>query len=136
MPKKKKTAKIMTKSKEKNVRIDKYLWAVRIYKTRSIASDACKKGKVLINGIPVKPSRTINKSDEFQVKQNPVLRTYRIIGILSKRTGAKHVSDYLEEITPEEELLKLDMHEKYNSVQRDKGKPTKKERRDLKYFFE
>lgn len=116
-----------------NIRIDKYLWAVRLYKTRSIATDACKSGKILIHGYPVKPSRIINVNDVFMLKSNPVVYTYRVKELLANRVGPKLVENYLENLTPAEELLKLDMNINPPILRREKGagRPTKKERRDI-----
>jgi ribosome-associated heat shock protein Hsp15 len=118
---------------QKEVRIDKYLWAVRLYKTRSQAADACKNGRILIQDQPVKSSRTINKDDIFMVKKPPVVYIYKVKEVLSNRVGAKLVADYLEDLTSEEELQKLDMNQQGVFVKRDRGagRPTKKERRDI-----
>ncbi|MEA3317965.1 MAG: S4 domain-containing protein [Bacteroidota bacterium] len=116
---------------EKTLRIDKYLWAVRIFKTRSLAADACKKGKVLINENAVKPARTICVGDEIVVKKNPVFYRYKVKGILGKRQSAKIVSDFVEDITPEKEYNKLKVQKLTGFEVRDRGagRPTKKERR-------
>ena len=79
----------------KTVRIDKYLWAVRIYKTRSLAAEACKKGKVNVDEMPVKPSRTIASGDVIEVKKMPVLYSYRVIDPIEKRVGAKIVDQFV-----------------------------------------
>jgi len=117
----------------KALRIDKYLWAVRLFKTRSQAAEACKKGRVLINGIPVKPSREINVDDVFEIRRSPVMYKYRVKELLSNRVGAKLVANYLENITPEEELFKLEIERNMPYFKRDKGsgRPTKKDRRDI-----
>ena len=117
----------------KGIRIDKYLWAVRIYKTRNLAAEACKKGRVSINGISVKSSRLINKDDVFMVKKNPVIFIYKVKELLDNRVGAKLVDNYLENMTSEEELQKLDVNSKVVFIKRDKGagRPTKKERREI-----
>jgi len=124
---------MMLKKTVPDQRIDKYLWLVRIYKTRSIATEACKKGRVMINDFPVKPARLINTGEIIQVKKNPVLYTYRVKDIPPSRVSAKLVDDYIEDNTPEEEKLKLDMKNKTHTVYRFKGsgRPTKKDRRDL-----
>jgi ribosome-associated heat shock protein Hsp15 len=116
----------------KTVRIDKYLWAVRVFKTRSLASEACRKGKVTIGEIPVKPSRTVTVGDVVQVKKMPVIYSCRVVDPIEKRVGAKIVHNYMEDITPPEELSKLDMQDDFY-VKRDRGagRPTKKERRLL-----
>lgn len=112
------------------VRIDKWLWSVRIFKTRSQATEACKKGKILIDDQAVKASRTLKINDIVQVKKPPVLYSYRVLGLLSKRLSAKAVTEYSENITPDEELDKLKVRETF-FIARDKGsgRPTKKERR-------
>lgn len=116
-----------------HVRIDKYLWAVRLFKTRSIAADACKSGKILINDYPVKSSRLVAINDIFKLKKNPVVYTYRVKEILSNRVGPKLVENYLEDLTPPEELMKLEIDQQMPFVRRDRGtgRPTKKERREI-----
>jgi len=119
------------------VRIDKYLWAVRLFKTRTIASEACKAGRITISDYHVKPSREVKVGELFSMKDNPIVRSYRIVAILENRVAAKLVSQFLEEITPASELKKLeDM--KQNTVSRDRGtgRPTKKERRDIDEYFD
>jgi ribosome-associated heat shock protein Hsp15 len=124
--------------KEIEVRIDKFLWAVRLFKTRSIATDACKNGKILIASYNVKPSRIVNIGDIFEIKQNPIVRKYRVKQLLHNRIGAKLVADYIEEITSIEELKKLEQFKEFNYSQRDRGtgRPTKKERRDIDSYFD
>ena len=118
------------------VRIDKWLWAVRIFKTRSIAIEEINKNRVLINGYPVKPSRLITIGEELEVKP-PIIRSYKVLGLIDKRVGAKLAPQYVEDITPVEELNKLELARYNRSGVRDKGsgRPTKKERRDLDVFF-
>ena len=113
-------------------RIDKYLWSVRVYKTRSLATEACKKGKVMIGDMPVKPSRSIEEGEVVQVKKPPVVHSYRVLAPLQKRVGAKLVPDYMEDVTPQKELDKLKLQDDF-FVKRDRGagRPTKKERRLL-----
>ncbi|MDA3866112.1 MAG: RNA-binding S4 domain-containing protein [Salinivirgaceae bacterium] len=115
------------------VRVDKWLWAVRIFKTRSLAADACKKSKVLVDGEAVKPSKTISVGAIVDVKKPPVIYTYKVLELVEKRMGAKLVSDYLQDLTPETELDKLQMmrHSIDGFRKRGTGRPTKKERRDL-----
>lgn len=114
-------------------RIDKFLWSVRIYKTRSMATEACRKGRVSIDDIPVKPSRQIKTGEIIQVKKPPVIYSYRLKEIPPSRVSAGLVDKYLEDNTPEEEKIKLDIRSKTASGYRYKGsgRPTKKERRDL-----
>jgi len=115
----------------KNIRIDKFLWSVRIYKTRSIASDECRKGRIIINDIQVKPSRSVLKNEIITVKKPPVIYSYRVIEPIENRVAAKLVEQFIEDITPEEEKAKLDIKQAIGIVYRDKGtgRPTKKERR-------
>ena len=120
------------KSVGKSVRIDKYLWAVRVYKTRSLASEACRKGRVMIDEIPAKPSRMVKAGEVVEVKKMPIVYSYRIIDPIEKRVGAKIVDKYVKNITPEEELHKLDLQDDfYTKRDRGAGRPTKKERRLL-----
>ncbi len=117
---------------EKSVRIDKYLWAVRVYKTRSLASEACRKGRVTIDEMPAKPSRMVKAGEEIQVKKLPIVYSYRILDPIEKRVGAKIAANYVKNITPEEELHKLELQDDfYTKRDRGAGRPTKKERRLL-----
>ncbi len=118
---------------EKNVRIDKWLWAVRIFKTRNLAAEACKKKKVSLNGKPVKSSKLIKVMDTITVTRLPVTYTYRVIDLIQKRISAKLVADYVENQTPETEMDKLIRPRQVISGNREKGtgRPTKKERRTL-----
>lgn len=123
----------MKKKTENNVRIDKWLWAVRIYKTRSKATTACKKGRVTIENIPAKPSRNISLNEIIDVKKPPVNYKYRIKGLLNKRQSAKLAAKYFEDLTPQDELDKLKVKE-FTTVgyrRKGEGRPTKKERRIL-----
>jgi ribosome-associated heat shock protein Hsp15 len=115
------------------IRIDKFLWSVRIYKTRSIASDECRKGRILINDVQVKPSRNVIKGEVIIVKKPPVNYSYRIIEPIENRVGAKLVADFIEDLTPDCEKAKLDVKQAGGVIYRDKGtgRPTKKERRDI-----
>ena len=114
------------------VRIDKYLWAVRLYKTRSLAAEACKKGKVSVDDMPAKPSRTISSGDVIEVKKMPVVYSYQVLDPIEKRVGAKIVDQFVKDITSQEELQKLEMQDDFY-IKRDRGagRPTKKERRLL-----
>jgi ribosome-associated heat shock protein Hsp15 len=115
------------------IRIDKFLWAVRIFKTRSIASEACRKGRVVIDEIPVKPSRIIKENEKVTVKKLPVIYSYRIIKGIESRVAAKMVHLYIEDITPEAEKAKLVNREIGGFGYRYKGtgRPTKRERRNI-----
>ena len=119
------------------VRVDKYLWAMRIYKTRSIATDACICGRVKMNGVEVKPSRMFHVGDIFTVRKGPITYTYRILQLWGNRLGAKMVPEYLQDITPKEqlELLELARYAAQSGRDRGTGRPTKKDRRDIEQFF-
>lgn len=119
----------MTDSKP--VRIDKYLWAVRIFKTRSIAADACRMGRILINNNQVKPSRSVVRDEIVTVRKPPVIYTFRVKVVIDNRTSAKTVNDYIEDLTAENEKIKLQIHRSGVTGYRKKGtgRPTKKERR-------
>ena len=118
---------------EESVRIDKFLWAVRLFKTRSLAAEACKKGRVMIDDQPVKSSRQIRRGDEISIKVPPAVKTYKVLDLSEKRMGAKLVPDYLEETTPQGEIDLLEKARMVRKMDRPKGtgRPTKKERRDL-----
>jgi ribosome-associated heat shock protein Hsp15 len=115
------------------IRIDKFLWAVRIFKTRSLASEACRKGRIIINNIQVKPSRVIEPNEIITVKKLPVLYTYEIIHPIENRVSAKLVGSYLKDLTPEDEKSKLILSRTSGFGLRPKGfgRPTKKERRTI-----
>jgi ribosome-associated heat shock protein Hsp15 len=117
----------------KTIRIDKFLWSVRLYKTRSIASEECRKGRIIINDIQVKPSRTVLKNEIIIVKKPPVIFSYRVIEPIENRVSAKLVEKFIENLTSKEELAKLDIRQASGIVYRDKGtgRPTKKERRQI-----
>lgn len=116
------------------VRIDKYLWSVRLFKTRSQATDACRAGKVKIDGDAVKASREIKAGQEITIHLGPITKTIKVIDVLQKRVGAKLVPEYMQDLTPEEEYQKLEMIKQSPFVKR-KGRPTKKERRDMDEWF-
>ena len=119
-------------------RIDKWLWAARIFKTRSLAADACKSGRITLNGAQVKPSRTVKEGDEVGVKKSPVTYTFRVKQAIEKRVGAKLLPDILEDITTPEQYEILEMQRISGFVGRAKGtgRPTKKDRRALDEFAE
>ena len=112
-------------------RIDKWLWSVRIYKTRAMATEACAGGKVKVDRSTVKASRKIQLNEIVQVRKGVVKYLYKIRRISEKRIGAKLVSDYLDDITSDEELVKLKSAQKHSIQIREKGqgRPTKRERR-------
>ena len=115
------------------VRIDKYLWAVRIFKTRSDAAEAVRNNRVLVNGSAVKPSREVKVGDRISVKRMPAVFEYKVLELVSSRQPAKNVPTYCLNITPQSELDKLTAPRETVFVFRDRGtgRPTKKERRDL-----
>ena len=115
------------------VRIDKYLWAVRIFKTRSDAAEAVRQNRVTVNGSPVKPSREVRTGDRIGVRRERVNYSYEVVDIVSSRQPAKNVPLYCLDITPREELEKLNVPRETIFVVRDRGtgRPTKKERREL-----
>jgi len=116
---------------QKNIRIDKWLWAVRIFKTRSMAANACKNSKEFIKESSVKPSHIVKIGDVIEVKHLPITRTFKVIGLLEKRVSAKIAKDFVEEITPAEEFEKLKAIRNNPLAFREKGtgRPTKRERR-------
>ena len=120
------------------VRVDKYLWAMRIYKTRSIATDACKNGRISMNGIQLKPSRTFHIGDTFTVRKGPITYTYRVLQLTENRLGAKMVPEYIQDCTTPEQLELLELAKLAGQSGRDRGtgRPTKKDRRDIEVFFE
>ena len=113
------------------LRIDKWLWAVRIFKTRTMAGDACRAGKVKIDGNAVKPSRILKLGDEMTVSIGPLLRTIKVKALIQNRVSAKLVPDSLEDLTPQEEYERIKFMHELNAERRDRGtgRPTKKERR-------
>ena len=113
------------------VRIDKWLWAVRLYKTRSQAAEACKSGKVRIEGQHVKASRAVNEGDVIEVHSGGMVKKVKVIKVVKNRVGARLVPDLMEDLTPPEELERIEMTRKVNFEKRDHGigRPTKKERR-------
>ena len=119
-------------------RLDKYVWSVRLTKTRSIASDEIAKGKIKLNQTNVKPSREVKIGDVVSISKNSAIFSYEVLGIIDKRVGAKLVETYLRDITPIEEIEKFKMYRLAQSVYREKGtgKPSKKDRRDLNDFLD
>ena len=115
------------------VRLDKYLWAVRVFKTRSDAADAIRNNRVLVNDAYAKPSREVKEGDVISVKKMPVTYRYKVLELVSSRQGAKNVPQYCLNITPQEELDKLTVPRETIFVFRERGtgRPTKKERREI-----
>lgn len=122
----------------KEVRVDKWLWAMRVFKTRSISTDACKKGRVSIGGTAVKPSRTVKPGDIVDVRKPPVTYSFRVLQTTENRLGAKLVPEYLENITPQSQYDLLEMTRISGFVNRQKGlgRPTKRDSRELERFKE
>lgn len=120
---------------ENDLRVDKFLWSVRIFKTRAKSVDACKKGRVIVEGIDAKPSKTIKKGDIITVKKPPVNYTYKAHDFPKSRVSAKLVDNFIEDLTPEEEKEKLKMTDSFFiKRERGAGRPTKKERREIDKF--
>ena len=120
------------------VRLDKWLWAVRLYKSRSLATDACHGGKVRVNGQPAKPARAVRPGDVIIASTGDLTRTVKIIGLLKSRVGPKRVPEYLEDLTPAEEYAKPRERSvaPVGSRPKGSGRPTKRDRRILDSFFE
>lgn len=120
------------------VRIDKWLWAMRIYKTRTVATDACKKGRITVNSDtnPVKPARVIHVGDTVHVRKPPVTYSFRVKQLTESRLGARLVPEYLENVTPLDQYDLLDVVKISGFVDRRKGlgRPTKREGRELARF--
>ena len=119
------------------VRIDKWLWATRLFKTRSIAADACKKGRVFVRDTAVKPSAMIKVGDVVRVRKAPIALSFEVLALTQNRMGAKLVPEFLKNVTPPEEYEALELQKLSGFVDRAKGtgRPTKKERRDLEQFI-
>ncbi len=120
------------------VRIDKFLWAIRVYKTRTDATDACKGSKVTVGGADVKPAREVKAGDVITVRKGSILYTYKVLAPLEKRVGAKDVPRFAENLTPQSELDKLHAPVETFFIRRDRGtgRPTKKERRDMESLYD
>jgi len=119
------------------IRIDKWLWAVRLFKTRSLAADACRNGKVWINNIPVKPSFEMKENLTVQVRFGPIIKTVKVLKLTANRLSAKLVPDFMLDMTSPEEYKKLEIKKDVFFVKRERGtgRPTKKERRDINQTF-
>lgn len=120
----------------KEARIDKWLWAVRLFKTRSMAADACKKGRVSIGGIAVKPARSVKPGDVVEVRKSPITYSFRVLQAIENRVGAKLVPEVMENVTSSSQYELLEMNRISGFVGRAKGlgRPTKKDRRSLDEF--
>ena len=119
-------------------RIDKWLWAARIFKTRSLAADACKNGRVTFNGSTIKPSRMIKEGDTVHVKKSPITYSFKVLKAIEQRVGAKLIPEIYENVTDPKQYELLEMSRISGFVDRAKGtgRPTKKERRALDAFVE
>lgn len=117
-------------------RIDKWMWATRIFKTRTIAAEACKKGRVSMNGVQVKPSRLVKPGDVIQVRKPPVTYSFKVLQAIENRVGAKLVPEMMENVTtPDQyELLEMNRISGFVNRARGTGRPTKKDRRKLDEF--
>lgn len=120
------------------MRVDKYLWCIRLYKTRSIATDACKKGHVKIDGTNLKPSREIYGNEEIIIRKNQINYKIKVLDIPQNRVGAKLVDLYRKDLTPKEEFEKTELLQYAKDYYRKKGtgRPTKKDRRDIDGYYE
>lgn len=118
-------------------RIDKWLWAVRIFKTRTIAADACKKGRITINGVSAKPSKSVKEGDTVSVRKSPITYTFKVLQAIENRVGAKLVPEMMENLTPPDQYELLEMNRISGFIRRDAGlgRPTKKDRRDIVGFL-
>jgi ribosome-associated heat shock protein Hsp15 len=118
-------------------RIDKWLWAARIFKTRTIAADACKNGRVAVNGVNVKPSRTVKVEDIISVRKPPVTFSFRLLKPIEQRVGAKLLPEIYENVTPQDQYDLLEMTRISGFVDRARGtgRPTKKDRRQIDAFL-
>ena len=120
------------------VRIDKYLWSIRVFKTRSEATDACKGGKIRVNGADTKPSKMVKVGDTIVARKGAVTYTYKVLELIDKRQGPKLVPSYAENLTPPEELAKLRAPIETFFLKRDRGagRPTKKDRRQMEALWD
>ncbi len=117
-------------------RIDKFLWSVRLFKSRSIATEECKKGRILVGGQPVKPAFPVSPGATLTVRKPPVTYTYLVTGLPVSRVGAPLVGNYITDLTPPEEKDKLLAGKAVNGFRpRGSGRPTKRERRELEDFM-
>ena len=119
-------------------RLDKFLWSIRVFKTRTDATEACKGGKVKVGGVNAKPSKEVKPGDVIQVHKGPVFYSYKVLKLLHNRVGASLVPEYVENLTPEEELAKLSAPVETFFVKRDRGagRPTKKDRREMEHLWD
>ncbi|MDD2595310.1 MAG: RNA-binding S4 domain-containing protein [Bacteroidales bacterium] len=120
-----------------STRIDKFLWAIRVYKTRTEATDACKGGRITVNGADVKASREVKAGDVISVRKGAVHYSYKVLAPIDKRQGAKEVEKYAQNLTPQSELDKLKAPVETFFLKRDRGagRPTKKDRRQMEQLY-
>lgn len=118
------------------VRIDKWLWAVRLFKTRALATEACRLGKVRFESSAVKPSKTVKEGDVYELTIEQVHRTVRVKQLLNNRVGARLVCDFMEDLTPEDEYERIRLAREFAFEKRDRGigRPSKRDRRKLEQF--
>lgn len=123
-------------SKNTEARIDKWLWAARIFKTRTIAAAACKKGQITLRGAQLKPSRIIKVGDVIEVRKPPITYSFKVLQAIERRVGARLIPEILEDVTPPQQYELLEMSKISGFVNRAKGtgRPTKKDRRSLDEF--
>ena len=121
-----------------SVRIDKYLWAIRVFKTRSDATEACNGNKVKLGGVNAKPSKAVKAGDVLEVRKGSALFSYRVLKLTESRMGAQLVPDFVDDLTPESERLKLFAPRETITMQRDRGagRPTKRDRRQLEELMD
>lgn len=126
------------KKMKTEVRIDKWLWAVRLFKTRTLASEACKKGKVIVQNVQVKPSRNVKVGDVISIKRNPILFSFKVLALSENRMNAKLVVGFMENVTTADQLELIELSKLAGQTGRDRGagRPTKKDRRELDDFIE
>lgn len=126
------------KEPKNEVRIDKWLWAVRLFKTRSIAIEACKKGRISIKGTTVKPSRMVKVGDVIEVRRPPITYSFEVLALSENRMGAKLVPEFMKDVTSPSQLEILELSKMSGFIDRARGtgRPTKKDRRDLEQFTE
>lgn len=120
------------------VRIDKWLWAVRLFKTRTLAAEACKKGKIVIQNVQVKPSRNVKVGDVISIKRNPILFSFKVLALSENRMNAKLVAGFMENVTTADQLELIELSKLAGQTGRDRGtgRPTKKDRREIEDFVE
>ncbi|WP_165021323.1 MULTISPECIES: RNA-binding S4 domain-containing protein [unclassified Dysgonomonas] len=124
------------KEGKSEVRIDKWLWAVRLFKTRTIAIEACKKGRITMKGMNIKPSRMVKVGDIIEIRKQPITYSFEVLDLTERRMGAKLVSGFMKDVTPASQLEILELSKASGFVDRARGtgRPTKKDRRELEQF--